>query len=121
MIGKIKIKVFGSVKHGDFIFASNRLPGVAVTENQLINDKGLVKIIIDQVFGCVDRQLHMLVIYSVILTIIIIYHSHHYYCLYTFNIWLQKISLNFSIFFVKITGVRSVSWGILLKQINDLK
>lgn len=39
MIGKIKVKVFGSVKHGDFIFASNRLPGVAVTENQLINDK----------------------------------------------------------------------------------
>lgn len=40
MVGKIKIKVSGPVKHGDFIFASNKLPGIAVTEDQLIADKG---------------------------------------------------------------------------------
>lgn len=40
MIGKIPIKVSGPVKHGDFIYASNRLPGVAVTEEQLCVDKG---------------------------------------------------------------------------------
>lgn len=40
MVGKISIKVSGPVKHGDFIYASNKLPGVGVTEEQLIADKG---------------------------------------------------------------------------------
>ena len=40
MIGKIPIKISGPVKHGDFIYASNKLPGVAVTEEQLCANKG---------------------------------------------------------------------------------
>ena len=40
MIGKIPIKVSGPVKHGDFIYASNKLPGIAVAEEKLTADKG---------------------------------------------------------------------------------
>ncbi|XP_028391312.1 uncharacterized protein LOC114516131 [Dendronephthya gigantea] len=38
MVGKIPIKVLGPVKHGDHIYASNKLPGVGVTEEQLCID-----------------------------------------------------------------------------------
>jgi hypothetical protein len=30
MVGKVPIKVSGPVKHGDFIYASNKLPGIGV-------------------------------------------------------------------------------------------
>ena len=42
MVGMVKVKVSGAVKHGDFIYASNELPGVAVTQDQLIAGKGFV-------------------------------------------------------------------------------
>ncbi|XP_046850463.1 uncharacterized protein LOC124443959 [Xenia sp. Carnegie-2017] len=40
MMGKIPVKVYGAVKHGEFLFASNKLPGVAVTEKQFKADNG---------------------------------------------------------------------------------
>ena len=48
MVGKIPIKVFGPVKHGDHIYASNELPGVGVTEKQLCADKSKLCIHTDQ-------------------------------------------------------------------------
>ena len=43
MMGKIAIKISGPVKHGDFIYASPKLPGVGVTEEQLCADRGKVQ------------------------------------------------------------------------------
>ena len=40
MVGKVPIKVSGPVKHGDFIYASNKLPGIGVTEEQLCAEEG---------------------------------------------------------------------------------
>lgn len=41
MVGKVPIKIFGPVKQGDFIYASNTLPGVGVSQDHFHSDKGI--------------------------------------------------------------------------------